>query len=252
MSTATERIMRERGDLKCLHEPFMYYYYLTLKQQPFPFFDVDPNQPASFEGIVAMLEETARNDPVFFKDMGYYVSSHIQHHPDLASRWQHVFIIRDPRKSILSYHRLDPGISLEEIGLEAQWQLYEWIKETKGRGTTPASAISEIVVLRAEALQRDPVTVMNLAWKKLGLGPADHAFQWNETTTPTDWQAVAGWHESAQASMGITQAREQTEDEMNRQFNAVADDHPKLHHYLAHHWPFYEKLKAVSDQQFGC
>ncbi|MEZ5772185.1 MAG: hypothetical protein R3D61_11380 [Defluviimonas denitrificans] len=28
MSTAIERIMRERGDLDCLHEPFMYDYYV--------------------------------------------------------------------------------------------------------------------------------------------------------------------------------------------------------------------------------
>ena len=27
MSTAIERIMRERGDLDCLHEPFLHYYY---------------------------------------------------------------------------------------------------------------------------------------------------------------------------------------------------------------------------------
>ena len=29
MSTAFERIMRARGDLDCLHEPFMYDYYIN-------------------------------------------------------------------------------------------------------------------------------------------------------------------------------------------------------------------------------
>ena len=36
MSTAIERIMRERGDLDCLHEPFMYYYYVGLGKRELP------------------------------------------------------------------------------------------------------------------------------------------------------------------------------------------------------------------------
>ena len=44
MSTATERIMRERGDCQCFHEPFMYYYYVHCGERQFPHFDVDPDQ----------------------------------------------------------------------------------------------------------------------------------------------------------------------------------------------------------------
>ena len=40
MSTATERIMRERGDLDCAHEPFMYDYYVHRKRRVMPHFDV--------------------------------------------------------------------------------------------------------------------------------------------------------------------------------------------------------------------
>ncbi|MDH3659971.1 MAG: hypothetical protein OEU92_08075 [Alphaproteobacteria bacterium] len=29
MSTAIERIMRERGDCRCFHEPFLYDYYVA-------------------------------------------------------------------------------------------------------------------------------------------------------------------------------------------------------------------------------
>ena len=39
MSTAIERIMRERGDLECLHEPFLHYYYLHRSSKPLPHFD---------------------------------------------------------------------------------------------------------------------------------------------------------------------------------------------------------------------
>jgi hypothetical protein len=36
MSTAIERVTRERGDLGCLHEPFMRYYYPERVNKPLP------------------------------------------------------------------------------------------------------------------------------------------------------------------------------------------------------------------------
>ncbi len=45
MSTATERIMRERGDLDCAHEPFIYDYYVHRKIRVMPHFDVQEGHP---------------------------------------------------------------------------------------------------------------------------------------------------------------------------------------------------------------
>jgi len=41
MSTAIERIMRERGDLECLHEPFQHYYYLQKTTRQLAHFNVE-------------------------------------------------------------------------------------------------------------------------------------------------------------------------------------------------------------------
>ena len=38
MSTAIERVMRERGDFECLHEPFLHHYYLERSNKPLPHF----------------------------------------------------------------------------------------------------------------------------------------------------------------------------------------------------------------------
>ncbi|NKB63222.1 MAG: hypothetical protein GKR95_14250 [Gammaproteobacteria bacterium] len=216
-----------------------------MKEKAFPLFDVDPNQPTGFPEIIAMIRNKAQTQSVFFKDMGYYVVSPIQQHPELSWEWQHLFIIRDPRKSILSYYKLDPHIVSDEIGFEAQWKLFQWIKETRpdDKGVAP-------VVLQAEAVQNNPIAIMNAAWKKIGLAPNNHAFSWSDSSTPADWQVVAGWHETAQTSTGIAKPLFQTEAELETQFNSVADRHPKLHQYREHHWPYYEKLKAVAKQQF--
>ena len=55
MSTATERIMRERGDLDCAHEPFMYDYYVHRQVRKMPHFDVQDGHPTSYGAIRDML-----------------------------------------------------------------------------------------------------------------------------------------------------------------------------------------------------
>jgi hypothetical protein len=50
MSTAIERVMRERGDFDCLHEPFLRCYYLmrvNLERvnKPLPHFDSELEHP---------------------------------------------------------------------------------------------------------------------------------------------------------------------------------------------------------------
>lgn len=120
MSTAIERIMRERGDLDCLHEPFMYDYYVHRQVRRMPHFDVQKDHPTSYGAIRDMILERAEKGPVFFKDMSYYVMPHLLDDRDFAGRLTNVFLVRDPIASIPSYHKLDPDLTLEEIGLEAQ------------------------------------------------------------------------------------------------------------------------------------
>ena len=65
MSTAMERVMRERGDLWCAHEPFMYDYYVNRQVARMPHFDVQPDHPVTYEAIRDMLLAEAEKGPVF-------------------------------------------------------------------------------------------------------------------------------------------------------------------------------------------
>ena len=129
MSTATERLMRERGDLTCFHEPYMYYYYVERAVRVMPLFDVDPEKPKTYEAIRDMLLEAGEAGPVFFKDMSYYVLPRLLEDRAFAERLTHTFLIRDPVKAILSYYKLDPDLTLEEIGLEAIWTHIQGVRE---------------------------------------------------------------------------------------------------------------------------
>ena len=125
--------MLERGDMTTLHEPFLYRYYVHEGRKHLPRFDVDPRRPVSYEDIRSMIMETARSRPVFVKDMCYYVHDRIHRDPDFIRRMTSTFLVRDPARAIPSYFRLDPSVTLEEIGYEAQHRCFERIGEITGR-----------------------------------------------------------------------------------------------------------------------
>ena len=65
VSTAFERVMRERGDVTVFHEPFMYHYYLERADRVFPEFEPAPGHPTTYDDTRAMILEAAANQPVF-------------------------------------------------------------------------------------------------------------------------------------------------------------------------------------------
>lgn len=228
--------MRERGDLDCLHEPFMYYYYIERQVRAMPYFDVDASQPVNYQDIAQALYDRAQNSPVFFKDMSYYVIPEILNDEALLIRLTHSFLIRNPLKSIMSYHKLDNEVTLDEIGLEAQWKLYEKIQQVTK--TSP-------VVIEAESVQISPESIIGDYWQQLGLDYRPEAFDWQNKSVPDDWAQVEGWHASVSASQGIQAKDKESDDQLHKQFQQYVDktQSHQLAHFMEHHWPYYEKLR---------
>ena len=226
LSSALERAMLERGDMTTLHEPFLYLYYVHEGTKHLPRFDVDPRRPASYEDIRSMILETARSRPVFVKDMCYYVHDRIHCDPEFIRRMTSTFLVRDPARSIPSYFRLDPNVTLEEIGYEAQHRCFERIGEITGR--TP-------VVIDAEDLAEDPPGTLRAYCRALGLAFMPQALEWNGGL-PDEWRDVGGWHADLAGSTGIAKPRPPTGPGLD------AAPHPR--DYYEHHLPFYRKLRA--------
>ncbi len=235
MSTAMERIMRERGDLDCLHEPFMYDYYVHRQVRVMPHFEVQPDHPVSYPAIRDMILARAAAGPVFLKDMSYYVMPHLLDDAAFRARLTNVFLIRDPVASIPSYYKLDPGVTLEEIGLEAQARHHAALRAA---GEAP-------VVIVSEDVRADPRGVVGALWARIGLPPVAAAFDWQKEA-PRDWAQVGGWHADVSSARGIRPMTAGERAEQDRTFDDLAARVPHLRSYLAHHRPFYDGLAAVA------
>lgn len=237
MSTAFERIMRSRGDFDCLHEPFMYDYYVNRSRKEMPHFNAIDGHPRSYEDIRRMIFTRAENGPVFFKDMSYYVVPHVLKDDAFLDRVTHSFLIRDPKASILSYARLDPGILLEEIGLEAQWRHAEAVRTRTGKPP---------VVVQSEAVQSDPEGELRKYWRALGLAEKPDALHWKDPP-PADWQQVQGWHGDVMTSSTIRPPDPSQATRTQTEFDRLAEEIPRLRGYLDHHLPFYRQLLALAS-----
>lgn len=232
MSTAFERIMRSRGDLDCLHEPFMYDYYISRSTRQMPHFDAKDDHPRSYEAIRDMILARAETGPVFFKDMSYYVMPHILADDAFFTRVTHSFLIRDPRASILSYAKLDPEMLLDEIGLEAQWRHADAVMTRTARPP---------VVVKSEAVQADPHGQMQRYWAAVELASRPEALHW-DGAVPADWQQVQGWHGDVMASSTIRPITPEQQARTGSDFAQLVAREPRFADYLAHHQPFYERL----------
>ncbi len=227
--------MRERGDCTCFHEPFMYDYYVDRAVRTMPHFEPEAGRPRRYEDIRDALIAASRRRPVFFKDMSYYVVPRLFDDAEFASRVRNVFLVRDPRRSIVSYSRLDPELTLEEIGLEAQWRHLSWLRDRQGR--TP-------LVMEAERVRESPTSALGLFWREVGLREKPEALAWERNSHPEGWGDVAGWHSAAIGSGGIRNNPD--EPDAQHVFDSAARTTPRLRRYLDHHWPYYEKLRQVA------
>ena len=237
MSTAIERVMRERGDFECLHEPFLRYYYLQRANKPLPHFDSEQDQPTGYDEIRDLVLERAESSPVFVKDMSYYVIPELLQDSGFCRRVRHCFLLREPMPAIMSYYRLDNSISLDEIGIEAQWRHFEGLQ---------ALGIEDGIVLEAEWIQADPENAMRSFWDALGLEYREEALRWDDSSTPSDWEYVEGWHQSVSTSRGIRARAPRNDQRMVEEFERLCVEAPQLQQYLQHHLPFYQRLREHS------
>lgn len=229
--------MRERGDLACFHEPFLGDYYLNRAAGTMTHLDADATDLQTYEDAREAILSASETQPVFFKDMSYYVVPRLFDDKAFVERMTHTFLIRDPRRSLASYHKLDPDFTSTEAGLLAQLEHVQYLEQ---HGHVP-------LILEAEAIQADPVGVISKLWKQVGLAPVPHAFEWSSNETPEDWKRVAGWHGTATQSTGI-RSPENAPPAIDV-FKAAAAKAPHLHEILNEHWPAYLALRDRARQQ---
>lgn len=219
-STAFLRMMTERGDFTVVHEPFS-------QVVDFGEVPVGGRVVRSEREAIAALRELAASGPVFFKDTTDFRFPGVLGDGEFLDAVTHTFCIRHPAEAIASHFALNPRLRLDEIGYAWLCEIYDAVRTRAG--TAP-------VVIDSEDLVRAPEATVRAYCEAVGIPFVARALSW-QAGMREDWQRTGRWHQRTSTTTGFTAV------------NGGYRDHPAnnelLAGYLAHHLPFYERLRAA-------
>jgi hypothetical protein len=195
-STAFEWMMRQRGDLDCLHEPFGEAWYqgedpLWPRFQPGD--KTTPN--LSIESVWEAIKAKAENGPVFIKDFPHYIN----HMWDEAflSHFTHAFLIRDPAKTLTSLYARWPDFDELEVGNPEQRALFDLVSALNGKRPP---------VIDSDDLLEDPHGITAAFCEAVGIPFIPKALTWPAGGDPSEhsWWDGGSFHENLAQSTGLT------------------------------------------------
>ena len=227
-STAFEWMMRQRGDLDCLHEPFGEAWYQGEAPLWHRFRPGEKTTPGlTLESVWADIRARAERGPVFLKDFPHYISH--MWDADFLSHFTHAFLIRDPAKTITSMADKWPDFHEGEVGFPEQRALFDLVRALSG--TTPP-------VIDSDDLLEKPAEMVAAFCDAVGIPFLPDALSWEPGGDPSEhsWWDGGSFHHNLAASTGLTP--------QPRRY-ASLDDLPPAHRQVHRRMvPHYEQLHA--------
>lgn len=224
ISTAMMRAWENREDTVVVDEP-LYAYYLAA---------TDADHPVREEVIAAGetdWREVARQltGPVPHERPIYY-QKHMTHHllPEVQREWMgrllNCFLIRDPREILLSYSKKRSDVTVEDVGIVQQAEIFDHVR--RRTGATPP-------VIDARDVLENPRAVLGALCETIGVPFSDRMLSWPSGRRDTDGVWADHWYDSVIASTGFQPYRRRTE--------ALP---PALEPILEISRPHYERIRA--------
>lgn len=189
VSTAFERMMRERGDHQVFTEPFSAAYYDGPDRVSTRFDPLDgKGEGPTYDEVWQELATAAEQGPVFVKEMPHHLGPHLN--ADAFSRFQNTFLIRDPAWAVPSMLAKWPDANDEELGYAAHHRAFELAADLAGE--VPP-------VIDAADLRREPERIVKLWCDAVGVTFVPDALAW-EPSRPAGWERWVDWYDGAEST----------------------------------------------------
>ncbi len=194
ISTALMRAFENRPDAAVSDEPF-YAAYLDATGLDHPQRDeILASQPRDWRAVVAHLTGPApAGKPVWYQ-------KHMTHHmlPGFGRDWidsvANAFLIRAPEPVLASYVEKRGDVTLDEIGLPQQAELFDRVADRLG--TAPA-------VIEARDVLADPRKLLSALCGRLGLVFDEAMLRWPAGRRASDGVWAPSWYDRVERSTGF-------------------------------------------------
>lgn len=225
-STAFEWMMRQRGDLQCLHEPFGEAWYQgesPLWQRYKPGEKTTPG--LTIESTWEDIKQKAKTGPVFIKDFPHYINHFWD--AEFLSHFTHAFLIRDPALTVTSIYDKWPDFDEGEVGFPEQRALFDLL--TALNGAPPP-------VIDSGDLLENPGHMVNVFCQSVGIPFIESALSWQPgaDTDQYSWWDGGSFHQNLKNSTGLVAQK--------RKYVELADAPERVRQVCRRMQPHYDHL----------
>ena len=195
ISTAMMRAWENRGDTAVWDEPF-YACYLDATGIDHPLdAEVIAAGETDWRRVVERLLGGVPDGqhPIFFQ-------KHMTHHllPEIDRGWMdsvvNCFLIRDPREVLASYARMRSTVTVEDVGMLQQAEIFDFVEAR--RGAAP-------LVLDARDVLENPSGVLGTLCAEVGVEFTDRMLAWPPGPRDSDGVWAKHWYRSVHRSSGF-------------------------------------------------
>lgn len=225
ISTTMMRSFGNRPDTAVSDEPF-YAAYLAATGLDHPMrAAILAAQPQDWASVAATLIGPAP------QGRAVWYQKHMAHHmvPGFGRSWMetvtNAFLIRAPEAVLASYLVKRGTATLDDIGLEAQLDLFERVADRTG--TAPA-------VLEAQDVLRQPAAMLEALCRHCGIGFEPAMLAWPAGRRASDGVWAPAWYDKVEASTGFGPLRPEVAfDELDDRLKPIATAARPLYDRLA-------------------
>ena len=225
ISTALMRSWESRSDTFVIDEPF-YAHYLSVTNVDHPGRDEiiqsgETDQSVVSKGLISDIDDSC----------SIYFQKHMTHHmiPSVGREWMkdvvNCFLIRDPKDMILSYTKVNSNLSMHLLGLEEQYELFEYVTKINGRAPT---------VVDSKDILLDPRETLRLLCEKLGVVFSEEMLSWSKGVRDTDGIWAKYWYDNVINSTGFNTYTEKNEV-IRDEYLQLYEDCLKIYEKLSKH-----------------
>ena len=194
ISTAMMRSFGSRPDTHVVDEPF-YAAYLATTGIIHPMRDeVIASQPNDWRDVVVeLLGPIAGGKPIYYQ-------KHMTHHMiagvgrDWMRQVRNAFLIRDPREVLASYVVKRSDVTLADIGIVQQHELFDAVADTQGSAPPIVEGVDVL---------RDPRGTLSKLCDGLGIEFSDRMLRWPAGRRATDGVWAPAWYNAVEQSTGF-------------------------------------------------
>ena len=227
-STAFEHMMRQRGDLDCLHEPFGEAWYQGEAPLWPRFKEGEKTTPGlTIDSVWNDIQRRAETGPVFLKDFPHYINH--MWTPEFLSHFTHAFLIRDPVLTISSLYGQWTEFDEGEVGFPEQRALFDLLWALNG---TPPPVID------SGDLLENPAEMTEAFCDAVGIPFIEEALTWEAggDHTAHSWWTGDSFHKNLSQSTGLMPQK--------RKYVEVSDAPARVQQVYRRMKPHYDRLHA--------